>query len=455
MTRRSVGSIFWGLALIVGGGIFLAKNLGYPIEIWNGIARYWPVLLIVWGGIKLIDYYRWQRSGQQGSLFSGGEVVLLVLVILVGSSITAAANINSDIGEWFELADIDLWDITGNSYEYTEHQEMEVRAGSTVNIINRYGTVDVTPADTDRIVLDVRKTVIASTQEEADRLAPTFTYSIASDASGYRVWSTLNRDTNRVRGRRFKTSLTVRVPKSSHVVVDNRNGDVTLSDLVGDQRVSNGYGRVAVRGITGSATVSNRNETVLVENIEGTAKVDNEYSDINVKNVSGRLELRHRHGRVEIADVRGGAAVTNSFGPIYVSKVRGPVEINGKNSSIDVMEAADALNARTEFEHVSMVDVLGEIDLRVQHGRAHVAFTQPPRRNIRINSQYGDVTLEVPRNSAFSIDARTRYGNASSDFKELSVRSDQERNSISGQLGSAGPEIRIDNRNGSIHLEER
>jgi hypothetical protein len=65
------------------------------------------------------------------------------------------------------------------------------------------------------------------------------------------------------------------------------------------------------------------------------------------------------------------------------------------------------------------------------------------------------VTLEVPRNSAFSIDARTRYGNASSDFKELSVRSDQERNSISGQLGSAGPEIRIDNRNGSIHLEER
>jgi len=45
---RSAGSIFWGFLLISVGMVFLLKNLGYEIPVWTGVARYWPVLLILW-----------------------------------------------------------------------------------------------------------------------------------------------------------------------------------------------------------------------------------------------------------------------------------------------------------------------------------------------------------------------------------------------------------------------
>src|SRR5688500_3452475 len=106
MSRRSsAGGVFWGVVLIFAGAVFLAKNLGHDVQIWAGIARYWPVLLIAWGMLKLIDYYHWQQSGKEGPLFSGGEIVLLIFVLFVGSALTAAANMSPELGELFEIAD--------------------------------------------------------------------------------------------------------------------------------------------------------------------------------------------------------------------------------------------------------------------------------------------------------------------------------------------------------------
>src|SRR6185295_9092710 len=148
---RSAGSFFWGLILITAGSIFLLKNLGYDVPVWTGIARYWPVLLIVWGFVKLIDYARLKRAGETGPLFGAGEVVLLIVVIMSGTALTAAANMSPDFGSLFEMANIDLWDITGNSYHFTEHYEREVSGAASIEIINRYGNVEVVPGDTDRI----------------------------------------------------------------------------------------------------------------------------------------------------------------------------------------------------------------------------------------------------------------------------------------------------------------
>ena len=70
--RRSAGAVFWGLTLVAVGGLLLARNLGYAIPIWSYVARYWPALLIGWGLLKFIDYYRFRSGGDNRPLFSGG-----------------------------------------------------------------------------------------------------------------------------------------------------------------------------------------------------------------------------------------------------------------------------------------------------------------------------------------------------------------------------------------------
>jgi len=228
--RRSAGGIFWGLVLIGAGALLLARNPGYDIRFWGYVARYWPALLIVWGVLKFVDYYRFKNNPDKRPLFSGSEVVLLVFVILAGAAVTTAANIGSNVGTIFEIGDVDLWDITGNNFTFEEHEEAAVPGGSMIEIANLFGDVEVRPSDTDRVLLDVKKTIRASDRDEAERLSKDFTFSISNDGDKYRVAS------NRVSSRqRYKSSLTLQVPKRSALHITNRNGKIEVGDLAGSQ----------------------------------------------------------------------------------------------------------------------------------------------------------------------------------------------------------------------------
>src|SRR5436309_3555432 len=84
--------------------------------------------------------------------------LMLIFAIFLGSAITAAANISPGVGRFFNIdSDFDFWDITGSTYTYNEHHELPAKPGSTIRIFNLYGAVNVTPSDTDTIVVDVEK----------------------------------------------------------------------------------------------------------------------------------------------------------------------------------------------------------------------------------------------------------------------------------------------------------
>jgi|KBSMisStaDraftv2_1062788.scaffolds.fasta_scaffold08023_5 DUF4097 and DUF4098 domain-containing protein YvlB len=449
---RSAGSIFWGFLLIGVGMIFLLKNLGYEIPVWTGVARYWPVLLILWGVIKLFDYARWKKAGEPGPLFGAGEVILLIIVVLSGTALTAAANISPDLNSFFEAAGVDIADLTGKGYQYSEHYEKDVPSGSAIEIINRYGAVEVTASDEDRISVDVAKTIIASDEKEAEDLSKEFVYSIVEESGRYRIISNYNRDQNRLRGRRFKTSLTVRVPKKSTVSINNRFGTVDVTDLIGDQQVDNGFGATTLSRISGAVDIKSRNDRVVIEDISGPATISNEFGNIEARRVAGKLDLTHRNGNIEIEEIKGDTKVKNEFGAITAKNIQGSFVADARMTSVDVTRVENNVTIENQFQYVTLEDVKGAISVENRNGNVEIRYIEPPRNNVRVTNRFGEVKLVLPSSSSFSIDARTRFASVSTDFDELNRRDDSDRNSLTGQVGSGGPEIRIDNQNGNIHV---
>lgn len=49
--KRRKDPLVWGIILIVIGAIFLLQNA--DVEMWDLLARLWPLILIAWGGWKL------------------------------------------------------------------------------------------------------------------------------------------------------------------------------------------------------------------------------------------------------------------------------------------------------------------------------------------------------------------------------------------------------------------
>jgi hypothetical protein len=76
------------------GALFLYANLDPSFSPWPFLARFWPVLIILWGLSKLLNYVRARRDPAlaRASRVSGGEVCLLVVVIMIGLFLSAGVR---------------------------------------------------------------------------------------------------------------------------------------------------------------------------------------------------------------------------------------------------------------------------------------------------------------------------------------------------------------------------
>jgi hypothetical protein len=455
--RRSAGAIFWGLTLVGVGGLLLAHNLGYPIRIWPYVVRYWPALLIVWGLLKFLDYFRFRQAGDNRPLFSGGEVLLLIVVLFAGSAITTAANLSPELGNIFEIGNVDLWDITGNSYNFDEHKESTIPQGSEIEILNSFGNVEVRATDSDRAILDVKKTIRAASRDEADRLERDFTFSIEQDGSRYRIAS--NRDGQNLAfgtpRQRFKSSLAIQLPKHAVLHVDNRNGRVIIQDLTGNQNVANRFGDVEIRNVTGQVRVENRNGSVAVEDVTDSVTISNRYSNTTAKNVGGDVDIESRNGSVDVSTVKGNAVINNSYAPVNVESVQGTLTINGRNNSVDVQHVDGDINSDSSYQNVNIRDARAGVRITSRNGDLTLSFERPPQKDVTISSRFGSVTVDLPSSSAFIIDARTEFGEIDSDFDGLNHDNSRRERALTGKVGQGGPKITIELRNGNLHLGKR
>ena len=184
------GSIFWALSLIAVGGLFLYHNFSPDFRPWEIIAKWWPVLIIFWGLSKLIDYLHAQAHPESAppSLFSGSEVVLLVLILLLGTMIShivlhpwrewpGAVGINVDDDDWANLFT--------NSYTYTQTVSKEVKPQPHVIVVNRRGDVEVHASDQKTLDAVIKETVRADNEGAAKKAADQIKFDISEEAGQY------------------------------------------------------------------------------------------------------------------------------------------------------------------------------------------------------------------------------------------------------------------------------
>src|SRR5260370_36833676 len=82
------GSVIGPVILIGIGALFLLRNLWPEIPMADIISRYWPFVLIAWGGLRLVEILLWgimskpvPRKG-----ISGSEWGLVLLIFHIGGT---------------------------------------------------------------------------------------------------------------------------------------------------------------------------------------------------------------------------------------------------------------------------------------------------------------------------------------------------------------------------------
>ena len=473
-----LGALLWtGIGVAV-----LLYNLNVIPNLWSIVSRYWPILLILLGLGKVIDYYR----HKEGVSIRAGEIIGIVFLLLIGTAITRVHN--SRIGEVFRDipltiggASVQPGEWLGTSYTYTQEATYPLTAPTPLRFENAYGLVTVGPGSDREVRVQLRKVVFHKEESQAKEIASEIRLEAGPEgraevapgkveaeppsAAGATTFVVrTNRDALSSKNYQFRTDLEILVPKKSQVLVRNSYGEVRVANLDGKQDLSTTHKPIDVRDCTGEFLISNRYAESRLTNLTGNVTVDAR-GRVTMESIKGNVDVRDEYSPVEIRDVEGGVKVTNTESSIRVAKVTKPVIIDARGTQVTVEDLSDTLKIATSHRRVRITDAASNVSLESRYASVTM---ENIKGNLDIDSNSDNLNLDeiqgylrikgqgsgVRVNSVKGpVEIQTTLKDAVVNNFQNGCKVTNEYADVTLSTGTLGKsEVSVKNRNGAIEL---
>ena len=195
---------------------------------------------------------------------------------------------------------------------------------------------------------------------------------------------------------------------------------------------------------------------VMLEDIGGDAKADTVSGDVVLRNVVGTLKGKTISGDVEVANAQKGAICSTVSGEVDIRDVVGNMEIESVSGDVKAQNCQGNVVAKTVSGGAEIIDISGADSIKVGVTSGNVQY----RGNISESGTYlfkshsGDITLTIPGNSAFDLEAKTFSGKISTDF-DITISGKLSKKSISGTANGGGADLEAKTFSGNVYLKKR
>lgn len=452
------GSIFWALILIAVGTIFLYQNFNPAIHPWQIIAKFWPILIIFWGISKLIDYLQAQAHPEKvpPSLFSGSEVVLLVLILVLGTLISKIALRSwhhwSDLG--IGINDDDFSSLFLDSFTYTQTLSLAVKPQPHIVVEDQHGDLEIRGADQSGIDVIAKKIIRAENEADARKLSDDLKVEIIEEGGHYLLRS--NRRSLPEGGNRLRLDLVLRVPKATSADLTAEHGDVTLEGLRGDETVTALHGDVRASAGEGLLRVHKTGGLTEVSQVKGNVELDGRGNDVEIADVAGTVTVNGDFsGAVQFRNISQTLRFISSRTDLTLQKL--PGRLNMDLGSLDANGVDGPFEISTRQKDITLEEFKHSVKISNANGDIQLRTSVAPTHAIEVDSKKGDIDLALPESAAFQIQASSSHGEVDSDFAgpNLKVQNQGEAPSITGSYGKGGPTIHLSTAYGTIRLSRQ
>ncbi|HUK43542.1 MAG TPA: DUF4097 family beta strand repeat-containing protein [Candidatus Bathyarchaeia archaeon] len=465
--RRSIAG---PLILIIIGGLFLARNLGWRFPIWRWFGHWWPVLLIVWGVIVLIERLSADRSGYRRRGIGAGGVLLLIFLVSLGVIAHETSNFNwSGVRDQMEMDD-DMGGFFGTPYTFENTVEQPFPAHGTLRVVSDRGAVNISPSDDNTIHVVVHKKLYASSQKDAD------TYNDGSKplltVTGDSV--VLNANTNGSGDHNVQSDMDIQVPAGAAVDIAGKRGDVTVNDRKAEVKIALQHGDVAASGIAGPLSIALEKGSIRANEITGDVDITGHVDDVTLDDVAGAVHLNGDfYEDVRLSKIAKTVIFKTSRSDMQIASVPGEIEI--ASDQVRGSQLDGPSRVMTSSKDIHLEDVSGDLQVQSNSGDVEVttAGKQPAAKmsvttqhgdvaltlagkaapeKVNVASQHGDVTLTLSPTAGFQVSAATRKGDISSDFSSVKIDQNNGASQASGTVGNGSSKLQVTTDTGDIKI---
>jgi DUF4097 and DUF4098 domain-containing protein YvlB len=206
----------------------------------------------------------------------------------------------------------------------------------------------------------------------------------------------------------------VSVPAQSSVTARNGSGGIDVGDLGGPVDATTGSGRITIGRIAGRVTASAGSGGIEVSGA-ASLKVRTGSGSIRATAVAGDATAASGSGSVQIdLTGKGSVEVSSSSGAVAVAGVNGAAQVSTSSSSLEV------------------------------EGR--------PSGPWNVHSSSGQVTLHIPPDAAFDLDAHVSSGKIETTHP-ITVKGTVDKRWLQGQVRGGGPLVSVRTSSGGIRIQ--
>jgi hypothetical protein len=438
---RSSG-FFSGLVLITVGVILLLHFHG-NLDLHRFFTRWWPLLIIFWGVVKLYERTAGRQFGGSGGGITGGEVLLVLGMMALLGIVVAVDYTKEKLGDTFE-------EVRGDNYEFDlDVAPKAIPANAHVLVRTIHGDITVRGSDDAQIHVSAKKKVRTWGETEAGRIAQPVAVAIIQNGDTYEVRPSGYDESDA----RISVNLEVSVPKKSPLTVRTEKGDLVISDFMADVTVTDHNGDVEVRGTHGDVSIEMRKGDVKVEDSKGDVKISGKGGEIEVDNATGSLTVDGDfYGPVRADKVLKGVRLISAKTDLTAAALAGHLEAGSGN--LDLIDAPGIVTLRTRDTEVSVENPGGKVTIDNRNAQTTVRFSVAPKEDVQITNSSAGISLTIPGSSSFEIVADCRNCEIESEFPGLAATKSESGDShLAGKYGSAkGPKINLKTSYGNIEV---
>ena len=453
--RRSIAG---PLVLILIGVFFLLGNLGmvgwHQLGLW--FAHYWPFLLIVWGIVRLVEYFYARDHDYAAPGLGLGGALILVFLICFGLAATGAAHF-----DWNAFGDNMNWNGTrndwgmwwGNHYDFSDTLEQPFQAGQSLRINAAHGDISLLAGDDGKLKVVVSKQVQAENQSQADReniaTKPTIsvdgnTVTLASNISGQNGWGRASATVN----------LEVYLPRKGSVEFNTSHGDVKISGRDGDVKVTSNHGDVTVEDVSGNGRLTVNHGDLTVQRLQGDLDVDGRVDEVQIADIGGNCTLTGDYFDADVSVSNVGKLVRfeSSKTDLQVGSLPGQLKMDA--SDLHVTDAGGGFRIRTHSKDMHLENVGGDISIDNRNGDIELHAGARPLGDVSINNANGPIEVYLPPRQGFNLQASTREGSIESDFEAIKISSSGDNATANGSTGAGGRHIQLSDEHADIQIRK-
>jgi len=435
---RSSG-LFSGIVLISVGALLLLHNFG-RLELHTFFTRWWPLLIIFWGIVKLYERTLGRRFGSGG--VSSGEV-LLVLGMFALLGVVVLYDIGRDK---LPPGIIDM----GDNYSFDiDVAPKDIPANARVLINNGKGDLNVRASEENTVKVSAHSIIRGWSEGDAQHRSKSVAVEIVKNGDAFEI---------RPKGYDLSDShislnMDIDVPKKSPLTVKTQSGDVSVSDFLSDLNIFDQTGDVEVHNTTGDISIELHKGDAKVSDTHGDIKVSGKGGEVDVNEATGSLTVDGDfYGPIRADHLAKGVRLLSPKTDMTLSSLSGHMEAGSGN--LDIVDAPGNLSLRTRDTEVSVENAGGKVNIDNRNAEVNVRFSSVPHEDIQINNSSAEISLTLPGSSSFDIQADCRECDITSEFSGLEpAKSESGDSHLAGKYGTGrGPKITLKTSYGNINL---